>query len=314
MFNPDWLRKRSRDAEESLERQRKEEEERRLREEERKRLEEEKLRRIHEERERVRKLVESTISAFVRAAIKSASEGAKSAEIEVDSSFMTTEVESALVEKLQEMGYECHIQDSSRRWVTTSRIVSKMLTRVASVPGTECYRSQLLQALEDQDAQRLLELSHDLRTDNSIALRPNDELFIRLHVIRHLERGDGDQVVCGLTGTWNAIDVLDAHFTALHQVPSWMAGRGGSWLLERMGHCYQRDADRGLRETEFQLTSLPMKPERWGRNAMTKFVCAGEPIGTSPFPDEVMIQMLKFLGFKVLLEPAADARVLKVSW
>jgi hypothetical protein len=47
---------------------------------------------------------------------------------------------------------------------------------------------------------------------------------------------------------------------------------------------------------------------------MTKFVCAGEPIGTSPFSDEVMIQMLKVLGFKVLLEPAADARVLKVSW
>ncbi|GAA5175583.1 hypothetical protein GCM10025771_08160 [Niveibacterium umoris] len=314
MVNPDWLRKRSREAEERLERQRKEEEAKRLKEEELRRLEEERLRRAQEERERIRKLVDTTIATFVRAAIKSALVGAKAADIEVDSAFITTEVESKLIERLQGMGYECYIRDSSKRWITTSRVVSKMLSRVASIPGTEHYRSQLGDALERQDEQRLLELTHDLRTDKSIALRPNDELFIRLHVIRHLESDQKDQIVCSLNGSWQPIDVVDARFTALHQAPSWMVSQGGAWLMERMGLCYQRDADRGLRETEFLLMSLPMKPERWGENEMTKFVSSGEPIGTSPFPDELMIQLLTVLGFKVRLEPTADARVMKVSW
>lgn len=314
MFNPDWLRKRSKEAEAGLEWQRKEKETKRLREEELNRLEQERLRQVHKERERLRKLVESTISAFVHTAIKSALGGAQSAELELGSEFLTTVFESALTEKLGDMGYECHISDSSKWWATTSRIISDLLNRVASTPDTQSYRGQLAEALEDQDEQRLLELSHDLHVDKSIVLRANDELFLRLNVIPHLESGDEGKVVCSLIGTWPPIDVLEARFSDLHQVPSWMVSRGGSWLLERMGHCYRRDADLGLRETVFCVTSLPITPERWGENTMSKFVYAGEPIGTSPFSDEVMAQLIRILGFKVLLEPLADARMLRVSW
>jgi hypothetical protein len=314
MFSPESLRKRSREVEEILESQRREEETKRLREENERRLEEERHWLVHAEREKYRKLTDSISTLFVRSAIKEAAKGGRSAEVIIDSIPVSSEAESWLIDALHGMGFDCDIQYSSKYWSKLSNLVNKTITRVSSVPGSEGYRRKFLDAMERQDEQRLLELSHDICRDKSIAIRSSDEVFIKLHLIRHLQREAHEEVSRKLCGTWTTIDVVDARLSDFHQVPSWLTSTGGAGLLERMSNCFQRDADCGRRETNIQLSKLPIIPCRWGENMMTKFTCSGEPIGVSPFTDLIMAKTLTVLGFETSLEQVEHTRVLKISW
>ena len=311
MLNPNLLRKKTKEAEERIERERQLEEEKLRRLEELKKLEAERQRQLEEERARLKKLTLKYTTEILREAIKSAAQGARSVQVEVP-----LEIHSRVINQITHAGMKCKSSQLSEWDLTLQARVSKLVEKLGADPAAEKYKEQLLAAasLEEPDQNEIHHLIEDIQDDLDYSLPSTAITYINLNLKPHLSADTAEFESEILETTWKPKDPIDHLLKDLHQVPSWLLSNGGSGLMQRIGECLSLAAEEGHTEATFNLTPLPENMDRWGQNSMTKFVFKIQPVGVCPFTPEVFCESIKALGFKAELRLQQNSRNLIIRW
>lgn len=161
---------------------------------------------------------------------------------------------------------------------------------------------------------RVESLVYEMARDEGFFLPEDARLYMQLNVKPLLAKVDDKANVVIYHVSWEARDALNFVITRLEDVPSWLLSTSGSGLMGRIAQCMEFDAEGGLEKSLFEVIELPLNPERWGQNSMSKFVHAGQPIGVSPFSLNVFSVFMNILGFKAVVDDSEGARKLTLSW
>ena len=329
MLNLDKLRKKTREASARIELERAREEERLRQEAEARRMEAERLRLEDERKAQLQKLAMRTWKEILKSSIKAAAQGGRSVQLEVSSDAV-----DALQAEVHRLGIASSISLNTiftSNWgLTLQRRLNVLAEKIGSSPYAGTYMERLsvsalpctkggLSDIGRRIAELLREMEGDPEDESPLELKfvlsDDARSYIKLHLWPHLAADVASTLTAQLEVRWKAKDVLRAVMVELYDVPAWLLSNGGSGLMERIGQCMGTDADRGRNESVFELYSLPKNPDRWGDNAMTKFVHNGQPVGVSPFPIDVFVHAMELLGFKVLVKNTPEyVTTLTLRW
>lgn len=315
MLTPEMLRRKAAEAAERLARERQLEEERRQREEavrrreeEARRREEERRKQLEAERVHLQKLARATVTRLWVDLVKTSVQGAQSIRIPVED-----KIAPIVVSELEPHGFRCRIKRLSNWHEQARERLSRLLMKL---PGSEDglpVRDKLTQALESRQlrSENLLDFLRRLSTEPRTKSWGDVSLYLNTNVIPHFESTHDQSLSTHVRIAWAPVDLATTLLDSPQQLPFWIVSTSGSGLIQRIGQSLASDAERGLTATHFDLLPLPIVPDRWGPNKMTKFVHSGHAIGVTPFSSEIMANVLAALGFKA--NGSNQAR-LDVAW
>lgn len=334
MLNPETLRRKTQEAIERKELERQREEERRRQEEEARRLaaerqrQEAEARRMEAERQRqeearkaqLRKVAARTVNDLVIQAVQTAAQGSRTFSMEVSADLI-----DAVEVEIQHLGLRRALlvtATTTNIWCLT---LQKRLNKLAGkLDGTTRAKVQMIRLAIDKVPSSRADI---IKTKNRIESAlveilaekdsppPSDaRTYINLIIKPHLENIDVHEISTQLDVRWVARDALDVVLNKMEDVPSWLLSTSGWGLIERINQCMSSDADQGYSESIFKILPLPITPDRWGQNTMSKFVHNGQPIGVSPFSPEMFAQAMKHIGFEAKVAFGNDVHILTLGW
>jgi hypothetical protein len=306
-MTPDSLRKRAAATIERLELERVRQEELRRVELEKERLEAEQLRIVEKENARKKVATLRAVALILKIAIQAAAQGKNSAPVD-----FPPELTNEVCASLKGRGIDSRVVRIRRSGA--SHNVLNGLDNLLEILGRSQYGEPHITRLKDarhdlktgmyfEAADVIEQVMSNLRKDKYLHANTDDITLCAVDQLEPLLNSLHDEkIVQGQEVSWRLREVNDFVFTALHDVPAWLLSTGGAGTLKRINECMVTQANEGKTEATFQLEELPVKPERWNQNKMTKLIYRGQPVGVTPFNMKVFSQMLDALGFKAELK------------
>ena len=320
MLNPNKLRQKTQEATERIALERQREEERLHQEAEARRLEAERQRLAEEHKLHLRKLATRTWEEILKQSIQTAAQGGRSIQLETPAEVATLLETEA---QLPELGRSLWLKTTflSNWGLTLQRRLNVLSEKLRGWPHAEEYIARLTITqlpLTDSGVEKIrstaVDVISEIEGDTECPLPEDAVSYIKRHLRPHLGTELANSKTAMLEVSWKPKDVSKVVMSELHDVPSWLLSNGGSGLIERIGQSMAVDADQGKNASIFELHPLPINPDRWGQNAMMKFVHGGSPIGVCPFAPEVFAQTMSYLGFKVAVGTAPTGPTLTLRW
>lgn len=323
MLNPEKLRQKTKEAAERLALERQREEERLRKQAEAQRLEAERRRLEDERQQHLNKLATQTWAAILKQAIQTAAHGGRSIQMNVPCDLV-----SVLQAEVQRLGLDSSMSLKTTFTSTWGQTLQRRLNvqseKIRGSPHAGNFMGRLalgqlpstntaLENLRLSVCDLLTEMMGDLETKkDSVSglhffLPDEARTYINLNLKPHLAADVTGLPIAQLEVSWIPKDVLKGNMSELHDMPSWL-------LSNRISQCMGLDADQGKNESVFTLHPLPINVDRWGQNAMMKFVHRIQPIGVCPFAPEVFAQAMSQIGFEAAVGAAPTGPTLNVRW
>lgn len=316
MMTPGMLQRRSQDAAERIERERKLAEEQRYQEAEKIRIEEEIRLLLAIEQAKLTESIEKALAKTIKLAIKAAICGERSVYFE-----LAPDVAAGLKTELGKIGMGHSVAVTNERPSKLIGRLNKLVEKLGQFPEGDAYKSRLttIQQRMQDGGQRwwgdvIQKVVDDIKEDPNYVGSDDVVLYFNLNVKALLESSSPYATETTVEVSWKPRDLAYYVLSEPYHLPSWLLSTSGAGLIQSLGACMAMDADNGSAESRFELEELPIRPERWGQNRMTKFIHHGRPMGVSPFTISVFSQAIEAMGFKVEIPNRGEDRSFCIRW
>lgn len=268
----------------------------------------------------LRKVAARTVNDLVIRAVQTAAQGSQTFSMEVSADLI-----EAVEAEVQHLGLRRSLSVTVIATNTWCLTLQKRLNKLAEkLDGTTSVKVQMTGlAIDKAPSSRADIIKTKNRIESALVeilaekyypLPSAARTYINLIIKPHLENIDAHECNTQLDVRWVARDALDVILNKMEDVPSWLLSTSGWGLIERINQCMSSDADQGCSDSIFKILPLPINPDRWGQNTMSKFVHNGQPIGVSPFSSEVFAQAMRHIGFEANVAFGNDGQTLTLGW